>query len=169
MSETCDFPVERYKYGAGISWPMLDQDASSAKSLTLAAIIIQAVFFVIGILLVLLLAIAFVTTTGPTGATMSIAGAGVFTLFFSVGFAISLVWILLDYFLIYKKLAEERVSEAETPCIVLGIIQLLFSGLIPGILLIIAYVKIRDSTRRYQPYPGQQPGPIPPPPPPPGN
>lgn len=71
-----------------------------------------------------------------------------FAAIMSIILLIGILWILLDYFLIYKRLATERVKEAETPAIVLGIIQLIFAGLIPGILLIIAYVKIRDSLER---------------------
>ena len=40
---------------------------------------------------------------------------------------------------------QERVADAETSSLVLGILQLIFGGVIPGILLIIAYAKIRDS------------------------
>ncbi len=84
---------------------------------------------------------------GPSG-----FGIGLFGLVFGIIFLIGLLWILLDYFLVYKNLAEEKVEEAETPSLVLGILQLLFGGFITGILLIIAYVKIRDSTRnRWQP------------------
>lgn len=66
---------------------------------------------------------------------------------FSVALLIGLLWIILDYFLIYRRLAMEKVKEAETPSIVLGIIQLIFGGLIPGILLIVAWVKIKDSLK----------------------
>ncbi len=47
-----------------------------------------------------------------------------------------------------RQFALERVNEAETPSLVLGIIQLIFGGLIPGILLIVAYVKIKASLHR---------------------
>ncbi len=134
---------------------MIDIDASEAKSLVLVAIILQLVFFVIGIIGIVFagafLAVSKVVTTTGVGTTVTTPVPnffGVFLVFFSVAFLIGLLWILLDYFLIYKKLAEDRVREAETPSIVLGIIQLIFGGLIPGILLIIAYVKIRDSLYR---------------------
>jgi len=38
---------------------------------------------------------------------------------------------------VYKKLSLEKVREAETPSLVLGIVQLIFGGVISGILLII--------------------------------
>ncbi|EQB65154.1 MAG: hypothetical protein AMDU3_IPLC00003G0006 [Thermoplasmatales archaeon I-plasma] len=128
---------------------MLDSDASTAKTLVLVAIILQAVFFVIGVFEVIALA-AFltVTTVPPTSTRLSLGALGIISIVFSAALAIGILWIALDYFLIYKKLKEERVREAETPSLVLGIIQLIFGGLIPGILIIVAYVKIRDSVRR---------------------
>ncbi|MBX8634396.1 MAG: hypothetical protein M1422_02945 [Candidatus Thermoplasmatota archaeon] len=135
----------------------LDNDANTAKTLTLIAIMLQVVFLV----LVIFAIAAFVPLT-PSGTTTTISNgttvttvtisppifdAGIVGSFFGVIFLIGLLWILLDYFLIYKKLAEEKVGDAETPALVLGIIQLLFGGIITGILLIVAYVKIKDSMR----------------------
>ncbi len=134
---------------------MLDSDANTAKTLTLVAIILQVVFFIIGIFAIVALAALTIgpgiTTTTSTGTTVTTSppgfGVGIFGAVFGVIFLIGLLWILLDYFLIYKKLAEDKVGEAETPALVLGIIQLLFGGIITGILLIVAYVKIKDSMR----------------------
>lgn len=128
---------------------MLDSDASSAKSLVLAALILEAVFFGIGIF-IFVLAMAGSAVSGATLGALGII-ATVFTVLLSIG----LLWLLLDYYLIYRPIALERVAEAETSAIVLGILQLIFAGIIPGILLIIAYVKIRDSVenmRRARPY-----------------
>jgi 1,4-dihydroxy-2-naphthoate octaprenyltransferase len=134
---------------------MLDSDASTAKTLTLVAIILQLVFFVIGIFSVIglsfLLAVKYTVTTSNGSVITNPVPMGAFTsisLIFSVALLFGLLWILLDYFLIYKKLQTERVREAESPSIILGIIQLIFGGLIPGILLIVAYIKIRDSLYR---------------------
>jgi hypothetical protein len=132
---------------------MLDSDANTAKTLTLVAIILQVVFFVIGIFAIAALAVVTtgITTTTSTGTTVTTSppgiGVGIFGMVFGAIFLIGLLWILLDYFLIYKKLAEDKVEEAETPALILGIIQLLFGGIITGILLIVAYVKIKDSVR----------------------
>ena len=129
---------------------MLDSDASTAKTLTLVVIILQAVFFVIGIFEVIAL-IAFlvvVPTVTPTNAIPSLDVSGIIAIVFSAALAIGILWIALDYFLVYKRLKEEKVREAKTPTLVLGIIQLILGGLIPGILLIVAYVKIKDSLNR---------------------
>ncbi|MCL4333439.1 MAG: hypothetical protein M1290_01490 [Candidatus Thermoplasmatota archaeon] len=132
---------------------MLDSDASTAKTLTLVAIIIQAVFFVIGLFETFALVLFFESvstsslTTNP-GGQQFVALPNVISVIFSVALAIGILWLLLDYFLIYKRLNEERVKEAEAPAIVLGIIQLIFGGLIPGILLIVAWIEIRDSVNR---------------------
>ena len=128
---------------------MLDSDASTAKTLALVAIILQAVFFVIGIFEIIGLAtLLTITTVPPTSTTLPLGAFGIIAIVFAAALAIGILWIALDYFLIYKKLKEERVREAETPSLVLGIIQLIFGGLIPGILLIVAYVKISDSLHR---------------------
>lgn len=57
---------------------------------------------------------------------------------------IPLLWLLLDYFLIYKPLDERNPQSAETPSLVLSILQILTLDLISGILLLITWVKIRD-------------------------
>ena len=126
---------------------MLDSDASSAKTLTLVAIILQSLFFILGLFLTLVPAAIMGAVTQPGGAPPSFptAGVGIVGTAIAIGLAVGLVWILLEYLLVYRKLAEERVAEAETPAIVLGNITLLFGGIITGILLIIAYVKTRDS------------------------
>jgi hypothetical protein len=40
------------------------------------------------------------------------------------------------------------VREAETPALVLGVLQLVLGGVISEVLLILAYTKIRDSLNR---------------------
>ncbi len=137
---------------------MLDSDASTAKTLTLVAIILQLVFFFIGILGVIGLAalvgfassISASSSSGSTVNTFPSVGFGIVFFVLSGFFLIGLLWLLMDYFLVYRRLDSGRVREAETPSLLLGILQLLFGGVITGILLIIAYVKIGDSLRRNQ-------------------
>jgi hypothetical protein len=136
---------------------MLDSDASTAKTLTLVAIILQTIFFAIGAFATLILSLFFaasrtITYNGTvTRTVVSTGGVTIVGLIFSIFFVIAIVWILLDYFLIYKKLADGKVQEAETPSLVLGLIQLILGGVITGILLILAYVKIRDSLQKNPP------------------
>ena len=52
--------------------------------------------------------------------------------------------MVLNYFLVYARIKEGRAEMARTPSIVLGVLELLFGGVVPGILLIICYVKIND-------------------------
>lgn len=129
---------------------VLDPDASSAKTLVLVAIILQAVFFLIGIFVAIFVVSFFVAFTPPVGyggAPFDFA-FGFVPFIFSIAFSIGIIWILLDYLLIYKPLGEGRVAAAESPCLVLSIIQLVIGGVIAGILLIIAWTKIKDSLRR---------------------
>ncbi len=53
----------------------------------------------------------------------------------------------MDYVLIYDKLRRGEVAQSETSASILGILQLVLGGVIPVLLLIIAWVKIRDSLR----------------------
>jgi hypothetical protein len=149
-----------------------DSDASTAKTLTLAAIIVQVVFFIIGIVFASFFfafvgalssispsTVTFVqgsttftgiyssTNTFQTGSTLSFFG--IFALVFGIMFVVSIVWIVLDYLLVYRNLSSAAtIANAKTPALVLGIIQLVFGGFIPGILLIAAYLKIEDSFGR---------------------
>jgi Icc-related predicted phosphoesterase len=140
--------------------------AGSARSLVLAAIIVQLVFLFLPIFFFLLfiptsVSVSTATTTftfgnATIGAISSpvqnqIVGFGGFALagfilIFIIGF--SVIWILLDYFLIYRNLRQPAsYQSASTSAIVLGILQLIFGGIVPGILLIIAYIKINDALR----------------------
>ncbi|MDG6929444.1 MAG: hypothetical protein JRN29_05330 [Nitrososphaerota archaeon] len=122
----------------------LDSDADLAKTLTILAMAIQALFFLLGVFMASFLLP--IQAVGPGGFMMF---PMVFSSFlFGFGFLIGILWILMDYLLVYRPLAESRVQSAESSSIVLGILQLIFGGLIPGILLIVAWVKIRDSLRR---------------------
>lgn len=97
---------------------IMDSDLETAKTLALVAIILD----LLGLL---------------------------FSLLFLPLAILPFIFILLNYFLIYKPLSEGRGRDAETPALVLGILQIIpFGGVIPGILLLISWVKIRDSMGR---------------------
>jgi hypothetical protein len=127
---------------------MYDPDISTARTLTLVVIILQSIFFVIG-LVIFSSVFALISSSGAT-----FPGFGIFGAVFGLFFVFSFIWIPLDYFLVYRNLySSNTAAGARTPALVLGIIQLLFGGTIPGILLILAYVKIGDSmARRWQRY-----------------
>ena len=86
-----------------------------------------------------------------TGATFDFFG--IFAGIFAIIFAISIVWIFLDYFLVYRNLKSPLdLPKAQSPALILGIIQLLFGGFIPGILLLVAYLKIGDAMKAKEQY-----------------
>ena len=127
---------------------MLDRYSESAKTLVLVAIILQVVFSLIAVFIyAAVFAVVPATTIGPGGTTVSTGfpAAGLFIVLASVFGGIGLLWILLDYFLLYKKIADGRIEETDTTSLVLGILQLLFGGLIPGILILVAHGKIGDA------------------------
>ena len=126
---------------------MLDIDADSARGLVLAAIVLQLVFLSIGVLVILFFFAAAVNSSyyGPGGTP-----AMVFPIF---GLALPIVisfgsfWIVLDYLLILKPIDQENLEKAESNALVLGLVQLFLGGVIPGILIIFGYMKVRDSLR----------------------
>ncbi len=124
-------------------------DLDTAIALTLVAVILEAVFVAVGVLLLLVLlpvsfsvspsASLFGTWASLRGAHHAIAplqiGMPVFSPIFFVGFLVvagflTVVFLLLTYFLVYKPLKDEQVERALTPALVLGILTLVFGGLI---------------------------------------
>ncbi len=126
---------------------MLDHFAESAKTLTLVAIIVQALFTgLFALYFSLFLGLLAMPLSGPgMGANFGFAIVGVIGIVFAV---VGLTWIMLDYFLVYRRLLEENIRPAQDSSLILGIIQLIFGGIVPGILLIIAYTQLNNSSNR---------------------
>ena len=123
---------------------MLDNFAQSAKTLTLVAIIIEAIFTALFALYFTL----FLSLFAITPATPGIPANSGFIIFGFIGAifgGIGLLWVLLDYFLVYKRLSEGNIMGAKDTSLILGIIQLIFGGIVPGILLIVAYTQLGNS------------------------
>ncbi len=119
--------------------PEARADLDTAITLTLVALILEAVFLAIGVLLVAVF-LPFIATL-QTGPISSIFLVGLV----AVAGIVGVVFLLLTYFLVYKRLKDEQVESALTPALVLGIIALVLVGVISGILLIVAYVKAKDA------------------------
>jgi len=137
----------------------MDPDLQSAKTFTLIAIILQAVLLVFALISISVLTITssqgVSIVTYPNGTTQRIVSSTTVyinpltMLFILIAVSIiPIIMIFLDYFLVYKPISEERAEESRTPSLVLGIIQLFTGGIIVGILLILAYVKINDAINR---------------------
>lgn len=107
--------------------PGAKSDIDTARRLTLAAVLVAGVLG----FLVFSLGALFVRPV-------------VFT-FILVGGGIALIFPLLIYLLVYRPLGEGRVEDALTPALVLAILALLFAGIVPGILLLVVYVKAKDA------------------------
>ena len=102
---------------------MIDRDAESARSHVTAALAIQILFIAFALFF-----------TFPSRSLVLIAFA-----------LIGLLWASLDYVLVLKPMERNRIEEAVSPSLTLGVLQLLFGGFLPGIFLILAYVKISRS------------------------
>ncbi len=124
--------------------PEARADLDTAVTLTLVALILEVVFLAIGILVfaVFVLLGSFPLQMGMPGFSISVGFfVGLLVVFGIVG----VVFLLLLYFLVYKRLKDEQVESALTPALVLGIIALVLVGVISGILLIVAYMKAKDA------------------------
>jgi len=60
---------------------------------------------------------------------------------------IGLLWIFLVYLFSYQRVREGDYEGARTPTLVFAILSLITIALIPGILFLIAYVKLGDAIR----------------------
>lgn len=58
------------------------------------------------------------------------------------------LWAALDYFWIVAPLARGELLAAEAPALLLGLLQTLAGGVVPGVLLLVAARRIRGSIRR---------------------
>ncbi len=120
--------------------PEARADLDTAITLTLVALILEAVFLAIGVLL-LVVFLPFIAALQTGMPISSIFLVGLFVVAGIVG----VLFLLLTYFLVYKRLKDEQVQRALTPALVLGIIALVLVGVISGILLIVAYMKAKDA------------------------
>ncbi len=137
----------------------MDPNLQTAKTLTLIAIILQAILLAFAILVIMVFTAASYQgvsiVTYPNGTTQRIVSSSSGSisplstlLALIIVSIIPLVMIFFDYYFVYKPISKEKAEESRTPSLVLGIIQLFTGGIIVGILLIIAYVKINDAINR---------------------
>lgn len=125
----------------------MDHYAESARTLSLVAIILVAVFTgLVWLWFAILFGAAFAMNP-PSGNSFPMFPLYIpaMTIFGIAAAAFGLLWIFLDYFLIYKRIVTGNLAGAKDTSLILGILQLLFGGVVPGILLIVAYVQIDNS------------------------
>lgn len=112
---------------------------STAKTLILVGIILQAIFVLIYLIIGAVSLI--VTILGVVYLALAVLG---------------IVWLLLIWVFSYSRVREGRYEAARVPTLIFGILSLL--QIIPGILYIIAYVKLGDAVREQQMPPPGYPG-----------
>ncbi|MCL5731346.1 MAG: hypothetical protein M1605_04435 [Candidatus Thermoplasmatota archaeon] len=127
---------------------MYDNDAKTAKTLSVVAVALDALFS-FSFLIMSVFVTSLISSLGkiysgfPTSILPSIL----------LAYAIvELFWMGMTLWLIYRPLKDDRVKDAETPSLFIGIGQLIFGGFITGIILLIAWIKIRDSLKFQQKY-----------------
>lgn len=115
--------------------------AESAKTLVLVSIILLAIFLIVSIFsnaairFILYLVLLPIPGTAPSAADISTLAS----------IAVTIMWIVLNYFLIYKPISNGDYEGARNPSLALGILELLLGGFIPGILLLVAHGKLEDA------------------------
>lgn len=150
----------------------LTSSGGTAKTLILIGLVFQVlvgIVFLFGLGLLVLLTASFTLMTG-------VLGFSYFLALVWIGFGlIDFIFIFLVYTFSYRQTSRGYYQEASLPTLIVGILSLIFGGVITGILYILAYVKLRDAIQEQQQmtfrgfpaYPqGLPPTPPPPPPPP---
>ncbi len=132
---------------------MPDNYADSAKTFTFAAILVEGLFTVLLVVYIglILSVLSLATPTNPAfpGTNINVNfGFFIMTTIAVVFGLVGLLWVLLDYFLIYKRIVEGDIRGAQDTALILGIIQLVLGGIIPGILVIVAYTQLNNSVNR---------------------
>jgi hypothetical protein len=82
-------------------------------------------------------------------------------LYLAFGF-LGVVWLILVWLLCYKPVGEGRYGAAKTPTLIFAILSIItVFNILPGILYLIAFIKLGDAVREQQMpppgYPGSQP------------
>jgi len=108
---------------------MSGSSGDTARTLILIGLVLQF----LAVVVLFLVGLAAVSFLGAIG--------GVLLAFAFLG----LVWGVLVYIYSYSPVNEGSYEDARTPTLVIGILSLLFGGVLPGILYLIAWVKIRDA------------------------
>ncbi len=120
----------------------MDDDARKAISYVKVAMIIIAFLFTVFLLtaVYLLATSTVISSAAPFNTTLT----GSYVVFLA---AVELFWLLVVYRFIYKRLQSGKIRESEVVCLIVGVFQLLFGGIISGIVLLVAWIKIRDSVK----------------------
>jgi len=119
----------------------MSRDSGDTARLLIA---IALAFQVVGFLVLLVI--------GLVVAAVPILGGLVLFLAF-----VAFICVLLIYFLCYARAANGDYEDAKGPTLVFGILGLVTGGIVTGVLLIIAYIKLGDAEAEVEPPPWETP------------
>jgi hypothetical protein len=129
-------------YGTPGTPSYVPPSASTAKTLILVGLILQAVFVLIGFAVGAFFLFFFFV--------------GVFYLAFA---ALGLVWLILVWLFSYTPVRAGRYEAARTPTLIFAILSIItLWGILPGVLYLIGYIKLGDAVREQQMPPQGYPG-----------
>lgn len=114
-------------------------EIDSARTMTLVAMVFQAIILAGALSAGPLLLIFGVWTSLPAWAQIVIVSS----------WPVLASFLILTYYLMYRKLTEETASEARVPGLVLGVLGLLAGGILPGVFLLIAYYKVAVAEAKF--------------------
>jgi hypothetical protein len=129
-------------YGAPGATGYVPPSAGTAKTLILIGLILQALFVLIG---------------------FAVGALSLFFLFIGVVYlalaALGLVWLILVWMLSYSPVQAGRYEAARTPTLIFAILSIItLWSILPGILYLVAYIKLGDAVREQQMPPPGYPG-----------
>jgi len=106
-------------------------------SIILIAILSQTLLTILGVILTFLLTIT------------SIVSKNINLIFLFSGFEVTisilgLVWVILDFILILNNLQND-LEKAKKASLILGLLQFIFGGIIPGIIILILYLRLHKT------------------------
>ena len=104
----------------------------TARTVALIAIVVQVLFLLIAVGEVVAISSVASIPAGLIGTVLVLSGF------------LGVLWILLDWTLVYSPIKSGNHGSAVTPALVLGVVQLVFGGVVPGVLLLIAWIEIKD-------------------------
>lgn len=130
---------------------MVDESVESAKSLSLAAVVVQVIMTAF-LVFVLVAFLSYFVANPPANSvygnvTISVSSI-TNTIILIVGVAtgvVGILWVILDYYLVYMRIKEGKIRASKDASLVLGILQLILGGIFSGVLLIMVYSQLNSS------------------------
>ncbi|HYK92891.1 MAG TPA: hypothetical protein VEY07_02470 [Thermoplasmata archaeon] len=131
--------------------------AGTAQTLILLGLIFQLIFSLIFLIAGIVAIAAYLAATSVLGGAytgFALGGA----VFYLIAAAFSIILLYVAYFMTYRRVVEGHYEEARGPALLLGILELIFGGIITGVLYLVGWIKLGDAVNEMRQPPGYAPG-----------